>query len=193
MISEGLKIGDYIIEDELGSGGFGRVYLAQDESTGQKIAIKFLHSKKLQSKETKDAFIGEMINQARLSTNPNIVQVIRNIRYDDNQGEHMGLVMEYVEGEPLDLFIQKYGLLPEYIAIPIFLQVLNGLAFAHRHKMIHRDIKPGNIMIGNDGIVKIMDFGLSKIITGSTSASESARAASLNYVSPERLEKKNTQ
>jgi len=98
--------------------------------------------------------------------------------------------MEFVDGEPLDLYIQKYTLLPEFVAIPIFIQVLNGIGFAHQNKMIHRDIKPGNIVIGVDGLIKILDFGLAKVIQNKTGASESARAASLNYVAPERLKKK---
>lgn len=189
MIYPGLKIGDYIIEDELGRGGFGSVYLARDERSGQEVAVKFLHPKSLKSDAAQQAFVDEMINQARLSLNPNIVHVVRSIRYKDNQGEYPGMVMEYVDGDPLDLFIHRYGLLPEYLVIPILLQVLNGLDFAHRHNMLHRDIKPGNIIIGRNGLVKIMDFGLSKVVQGSTAASESARAASLNYVAPERLEK----
>lgn len=189
MIYPGLKIGDYVIEDELGRGGFGSVYLAKDERSGQDVAVKFLHPKSLKSDAAQQAFVDEMINQARLSLNPNIVHVVRSIRYKDNQGEYPGMVMEYVDGDPLDLFIHRYGLLPEYLVIPILLQVLNGLDFAHRHNMLHRDIKPGNIIIGRNGLVKIMDFGLSKVVQGSTAASESARAASLNYVAPERLEK----
>ena len=189
MIYPGLKIGDYIIEDELGRGGFGSVYLARDERSGQNVAVKFLHPKSLKSDAAQQAFVDEMINQARLSLTPNIVHVIRSIRYKDNQGEHPGMVMEYVDGDPLDLFIHRFGLLPEYLVIPILLQVLNGLEFAHRHNLLHRDIKPGNIIVGRNGLIKIMDFGLSKVVAGSTAASESARAASLNYVAPERLEK----
>jgi len=190
MIYPGLKIGDYEIVDELGRGGFGSVFLAKDVNSGKGVAIKFLHPKSLKSKNVKQNFVDEMINQARLSSNINIVRVERSLSYKDNQGEHMGMVMEFVEGEPLDLYIEKHGLLPDFVAIPIFLQVLNGLSFAHQLNMLHRDIKPGNIMIGNNGIVKIMDFGLAKMVQGSSAASESARAASLSYVAPERIEKK---
>jgi len=189
MIYPGLEIDDYVIEDELGRGGFGSVFLAKDKNEDIYVAIKFLHPKILRSEENKQAFINEMINQARVSLNPNIVQVIRCVRYTDKQGEHLGMVMEYVEGDPLDLFIQKYAPLPEFVACPIFIQVLNGIAYAHRHNMLHRDMKPGNILINEDGVVKIMDFGLSKVLKGISAASESARAASLNYVAPERLEK----
>lgn len=190
MIHPGLKIDGLVIEDELGRGGFGSVYLAREEATGKPVAIKFLHPKSLNSEESRHAFINEMIHQARLYSCPNIVQVLRSLRYADRIGEHLGMVMEYVEGDPLDLYIQKYRLLPEYMAVPIFLQVLNGIDFAHRAQILHRDLKPGNIMIQPDGVVKIMDFGLSKVVQGSSGASESARAASLNYVAPERLQKK---
>jgi len=189
MIYPGLKIGDFVIEDELGRGGFGSVYLAKNVTFDKYVAIKFLHPKTVKSPKAKQAFLDEMINQARLSLNPNIVQIERSINYKDRHGEHLGMVMEFVDGEPLDLYIQKYTLLPEFVAIPIFIQVLNGISFAHQNNMLHRDIKPGNIIIGSDGVVKIMDFGLAKVISSSSAASESARAASLNYVAPERLDK----
>jgi serine/threonine-protein kinase len=187
MIYPGFKIGVYRIEDEIGRGGFGSVYLARDESAGSKVAIKLLHPKILASEDARQSFIDEMINQARLSLNPNVVHIVKSIRYVDGQGEHLGMVMEYVDGESLDYFIQRYSLLPDYVAVPIFIQILNGLDFAHRYSILHRDIKPGNILIRRDGLVKIMDFGLSKMINTSVAASESARAASLNYVAPERL------
>ena len=113
MIYPGLKIANYIIKDELGRGGFGTVYVAVEENTSREVAIKFLHPKTIRSEEARQAFLDEMINQAKLSTNPNIVQVIRSISYKDKQGEQMGMVMEYVQGDPLDFFIQKYTLLPE--------------------------------------------------------------------------------
>ena len=189
MISQGLKVSGYVIEDELGRGGFGSVYLAIDEASGQQVAIKFLHPKSMRSETAQQTFIDEMINQARLSLNPNIVHIIRSIRYTEKQGQHLGMVMEYVDGEPLDMIIHRFSLLPASAAVPVFLQVLNGLSYAHDQNMLHRDLKPGNIMVGKDGLVKIMDFGLSKLVQGSTAASESARAASLNYVAPERLAK----
>lgn len=189
MIYPGLKINDYIIMDELGRGGFGSVFLAKESQTNHLYAIKFLHPKTLRSDESRQAFIDEMINQARLSLNPNIVHVVRSVRHSDNQGEHLGMVMEYVDGDPLDIYIQRFAPLPDYVASPIFIQVLNGLGYAHHQSMLHRDMKPGNIMIRNDGLIKLMDFGLSKVVRGSHAASESARAASLNYVAPERLEK----
>lgn len=188
MIGKGLNIDGYVIQEELGRGGFGSVYLAVEEGTNRMVAIKFLHPKNFRNEDVKKGFLDEMILQARLSACPNIVAVIRSVRYSDRQGEHLGMVMEYVEGEPLDMFIERNGLLPDFVAIPIMLQALNGLAFAHRQGMLHRDIKPGNIMVGNNGLVKLMDFGLAKTMESSTSgASESARAASLSYVSPERL------
>lgn len=188
MIYPGLNIQNYIIKDEIGRGGFGSVYLAGVEGSDKLVAIKFLHPKTLRSDEAKQSFLDEMINQARLALCPNIVQIVRSIRFADRHGEHLGMVMEYIDGEPLDLFIQRYSLLPEFVAVPIFIQALNGLGFAHRNNMLHRDIKPGNIIIRRDGLVKIMDFGLSKLTSGNA-ASESARAASLNYVAPERLDR----
>ncbi len=190
MIHPGMEIDGYVVEDELGRGGFGSVYLARDSVSGNPVAIKFLHPKSFHSREARQAFIDEMINQARLSTCRNIVKVVRSIRYTDRQGEHLGMVMEFVEGDPLDLFVERFGILPEFIAIPLFLQVLDGLEFAHNQNILHRDIKPANIMIGADGVVKLMDFGLAKTLeAGSGAAAESARAASLNYVAPERLRK----
>jgi serine/threonine protein kinase len=189
LISSGQKIGNFIILDELGRGGYGTVYLAKEAHSQKRVAIKFLHPRLLRTDESKGSFLNEMINQAKLSLNPNIVSVVQSLTFVDSQGEHLGMVMEYVDGEPLDMFVQRYGLLPGFVAVPIFIQVLNGLNLAHRHNILHRDIKPGNIMVGRDGTVKIMDFGLSKAVGGTSGASESARAASLNYTAPERLKK----
>ena len=190
MFYQGLVTGDYVIEDELGRGGFGSVFLARHQKTGQDVAIKFLHPKLLQDPHSRQAFLDEMINQARLSLCPNIVRVHQSISHVDRQGEHLGMVMEFVDGEPLDLWIERYGLLPHFVAIPLFVQVLLGVGFAHGIGMLHRDLKPGNLLIAREGMVKVMDFGLSKMIQGAAGvAAESARAASLNYVAPERLMK----
>lgn len=191
MIYQGLMVGDYIINDELGRGGFGSVYLAAHKDTGKDVAIKFLHPKLLKEAKSRQSFLDEMINQARLSICPNIVHVHQSISYVDNQGEHLGMVMEYIDGDPLDLWVERFGLLPHFVAIPLFIQVLKGVGFAHSIGMLHRDIKPGNLLVSRNGMVKVTDFGLSKMIQGvAGAASESARAASLNYVAPERLEKK---
>jgi serine/threonine protein kinase len=187
MISKGTGIDRYVIEDELGRGGFGSVFLAKDTLSGALVAIKLLHPDVIQNNDAHNALLDEMINQARLSGNPNIVRILRSVRFVDRQGEHLGMVMEFVDGESLDRTIRKCGLLPDYFAVPIVLQALNGLDFAHRSGLLHRDIKPGNIIIDQDGLVKIMDFGLSKLMDEKRSASESARAASLNYIAPERL------
>ena len=187
MISKGTRVDRYIIEDELGRGGFGSVFLAKDTASGVFVAIKFLHPNVIRDNDAYNAFLDEMINQARLSGNPNIVRILRSVHFTDRQGGHLGMVMEFVDGETLDRTIRNCGLLPDYFAVPIILQALNGLDFAHRSGLLHRDIKPGNIIIDRDGLVKIMDFGLSKLMDEHRSASESARAGSLNYVAPERF------
>lgn len=100
---------------------------------------------------------------------------------------HVGIVMEYLEGETLDQILQRRGLLPWEEAVPWFKQALLGLGFAHRRGIIHRDIKPSNIMVNRYGTVKVMDFGIAKVIGGQRMMRTGTNVGTVAYMSPEQV------
>lgn len=156
----GEKIGFYEIKERLGGGGMGDVYLAEDTRLDRKVALKFLKGDFGDDKWAKRQFINEAQAVARLE-HPNICAV-HNIEEID---EHNFIVMQFVEGLTLAEFISERAedLSLEKI-LSIAQQIVRAVTAAHSHGVIHRDIKPGNIMITSEGSVKVLDFGLAKIV-----------------------------
>lgn len=156
--TKGLVLGDYVVLDKLGQGGMGMVLKAQHRRMKRLVAIKVLTSANRAPTAVK-RFYREVEMAARLS-HPNIVAA-----YDS--GEHEGilyLVMEYVEGKDLGALIKQRGAMAVKGAINCVLQTARGLQYAHSRNVIHRDIKPGNLLIDNDGNVKILDMGLARYV-----------------------------
>ena len=148
MIYPGLEIEGYIVEDEIGSGGYGRIYLVHAVSDqDKKYALKLLKPEFTRRPEYKNRFLNEIISMARLSMHPSIATVYGHLSFEDRDGEHLGMIMEYVQGESLDRFVYNHGKLVASHAVPLFLQVLDGIAAAHEQSIIHRDLKPANIMV----------------------------------------------
>ncbi|MCX6149762.1 MAG: YCF48-related protein [Ignavibacteriales bacterium] len=178
----GKVINSYKIISEIGHGGMGIVYKAFDIKLERYIAIKFLDIKGTNVFEVIQRFKQEAKNQAKL-THPNIVIV-----YDFIQEDKMlGIAMEYIEGETLEQLIHRKIRLDIHDAIHILTQVLNGIEYAHSKGFVHRDIKPSNIIIGNDGIAKIMDFGISKSIFDDKLNIARKNIGTLQYMSPEQI------
>ena len=155
--------GDYVIERKLGSGGMGSVYLANNLSIEQSVAIKVLHTDAAEHDETVQRFNREAKTIARL-THPNIIRVFIFGRTPEGL---IYLAMEYVEGPSLrDLLVEKKQL-SELHSIYIVKQMLGALAEAHDLGIIHRDLKPDNILLtryrGNPEFVKVVDFGIAKV------------------------------
>lgn len=179
MLRTGIFIGDrYEIIELIGSGGMAEVYKGKDHKLDRFIAMKILKREYSQDKNFVTKFRAEAQAAARL-THPNIVNI-----YDvgNEDGIHY-IVMELVEGITLKEYIQKKIKLSVKEAISIAIQVSMGMEAAHSHHIIHRDIKPHNIIISKEGKVKVTDFGIAKAATSETIASNTM--GSVHYVSPE--------
>lgn len=179
MLRPGMIISDrYEVIDSVGSGGMADVYKAKDQRLNRFVAIKILKNEYSSDKTFVNKFRGEAQSAAGLS-HPNIVNV-----YDvgDDKGLHY-IVMELVEGITLKRFIEKKGKLEVKEAVGIAIQIAQGMEAAHDNHIIHRDIKPQNIIISRDGKVKVTDFGIAKASNSNTITSNAM--GSVHYLSPE--------
>ena len=149
--------GRYRIVRKLGSGGMADVYLAEDEELGRRIAIKILNDRHANDEQFVERFRREAKNAAGLS-HPNIVSI-----YDRGEAEGTYYIaMEYLDGRNLKELVVARGPLPIGDAIDATRQVLAALRFAHRKGVVHRDIKPHNVMADADGRLKVTDFGIAR-------------------------------
>jgi len=155
-LERGTSFGHYTIEEPIGKGGMGEVYRARDTRLGRDVAIKVLPEELSRDKERKERFEREARLLAQIN-HPNIATLHGLEEYEGQ----LFLVMELVEGETLAERIAR-GPIPIDEAIPLFIQIAEGLEAAHEKAIIHRDLKPANIKIGEDGKPKILDFGLAK-------------------------------
>nr|WP_315103985.1 Stk1 family PASTA domain-containing Ser/Thr kinase [uncultured Catonella sp.] len=180
MLNKGKLIGErYEIISLVGSGGMADVYNAVDNRLSRQVAIKVLKEEYSSDKNFVIKFRGEAQSAAGLS-HPNIVNV-----YDvgEDKGLHY-IVMELVEGITLKKFIERKGKLELKDAVGIAIQIAQGMEAAHANHIIHRDIKPQNIIISKEGKVKVTDFGIAKAATSNTIAAGQA-VGSVHYISPE--------
>lgn len=175
----GKTISHFKLLEKLGKGGMGIVYLAEDIKLKREVAIKFLPHHISADKEELKRF--EIEAQAAASLNhPNITTIFS----IEEVGENVFIVMEYINGEELKDKI-KTSPIPTDEGINIAIQIAEGLEAAHKKGIVHRDIKSGNIMINNDGKVKIMDFGLAKIGKGAHVTKIGSTIGTIAYMSPE--------
>lgn len=155
MFFRGQMIGKYRIVSSLGSGGFGSVYLAEDTWIDKKVAIKLPH------KQTLD--FGELLKEPRLlasMSHPNIVTVLTAEKADDL----FFIVMEYVPGETLEQLVLREGALDLPRALDFTCQMCNAVDHAHRAGILHRDLRPGNMLVSDNGRLKVTDFGTSRFL-----------------------------
>jgi serine/threonine protein kinase len=184
----GNKILNYTIISLIGEGGMGSVYLAEHSQMNRKVAIKVLHPQYTKIEEIKVRFKNEASTMAHLQ-HPNIVTLLDYI--EDETG--MYLIMEFIQGTPLDEYIlNKTGPMPEEKAVPIMLQVLSAFSYAHAQKVVHRDIKPANIIVCDDGTVKILDFGIARLLgEGNQNLTKTGtQMGTVFYMSPEQVQGK---
>ncbi|MBL8221784.1 MAG: protein kinase [Bryobacterales bacterium] len=192
----GTRLGQYQLLEKIGSGGMGDVYKARDTRLNRFVALKVLPAHKVANEERKRRFIQEAQAASALQ-HPNIV-VIHDI-HEENGVDYMA--MEYIAGKTLDEWIPKQGMrLGE--ALRLAIPIADGLAKAHGAGIVHRDVKPSNIMVGDDGVVKILDFGLAKLTENAPGLdADVTRAAAprtedgailgtVFYMSPEQAESK---
>lgn len=179
MLRKGMFIGDrYEILDKVGSGGMSDVYKAKCHKLNRYVAIKVLKQEFSEDKNFVSKFKVEAQSAAGLA-HPNIVNVF-------DVGEDNGLhyiVMEFIEGITLKKYIEKKGKLPVKEAVSIAIQVAQGIEAAHNNHIIHRDIKPQNIIISKEGKVKVTDFGIARAASANTI--NSTAMGSVHYISPE--------
>jgi eukaryotic-like serine/threonine-protein kinase len=172
--------GRYRLESKLGSGGMSTVYLAIDETLDRPVAIKLLHAEISDEPDQLERFRREARAAARLS-HPNLVGVI-------DAGEDGGrpyIVFEYVRGETLKRRIQREGRLPIDEAVAYGIEVGRGLAAAHSRMLVHRDVKPQNVLIDPDGRARVTDFGIARSLEAHGLTATGRVLGTTDYVSPE--------
>lgn len=180
----GKKLGKYSILREIGAGGMGKVYLGRHAALDQKVAIKVLAENLRDNQEAIERFIQEGRFVAKLR-HQHIITVLDL----DEEGDTHYLAMEFVEGKPLSELIEQKGKLKPNRALDVARQAAEALHVAHEKGVVHRDIKPDNIMINQEGLIKVMDFGIAGTLKKSMSAvQDEAPVGTLMYMSPEQLQ-----
>ncbi len=179
MFFRGQTVGKYRIVSPLGSGGFGTVYLAEDTWIDKKVAIKVPH------RQTVD--FGELLREPRLHaslSHPNVVSILT----AEKQDNVFFIVMEYVPGETLETIITREGALEIPRVLDYSCQILNAVDHAHRQGVIHRDLRPGNVLVSDGGVVKVADFGTSRFLE--IAAHGTTVIGSPPYMAPEQFQGK---
>jgi serine/threonine protein kinase/Tfp pilus assembly protein PilF len=175
----------YEIIEELGKGGMGKVYRAYDQQLEEEVAIKFLRSEIAADKKTLDRFKNE-IKLARKIMHKNVCRM-----HDLHEEKDTKFItMEYVAGEDLKSQLRRMGQVPVGKAVFIARQIAEGLAEAHSLGVIHRDLKPHNVMIDKEGNARIMDFGIARSLGGRELTGEGVIIGTPDYMSPEQAEGK---
>ena len=155
MFFRGQIIGKYKIQSTIGSGGFGTVYLAEDTWIDKKVALKVPHRQ--------SADFGDLLREPRLLaslSHPNIVAILTAEKQDDI----FFIVMEYVPGETLEHIIAREGGLELPVALDYTCQICNAVDHAHRQGVLHRDLRPSNVLVAENGLLKVADFGTSRFL-----------------------------
>lgn len=199
MIQPGTVIKGFVVREHIGSGGFGDVYRVRDQRTNRAFALKLARSSlsgHRNRQQVLESFVNEVSMVSLLHGNDAIAGIYRSILYRNKTGDYLGIIMELVQGTPLDVHIYNKGKLVEEQAVPLFLQIVEAVGHAHARGILHRDIKPGNIMVLPHKTtvvagrathpIKMLDFGLAKTME-QASAVESLSGVSLPYMAPERL------
>lgn len=182
MVGEILN-GRYEVLKPIGFGGMAEVYLARDVLLDRKVAIKIMRKEFVNNKAQMEQFKREAKSAARL-IHPSIINI-----YDVCEDKNLNyIVMEYVEGVTLKAFEEQHGRLDPSLAVALTLQLASALEHAHSHNIIHCDIKPQNIVLTESMQPKIVDFGISKIVSNETMAFTASVVGSVHYFSPEQAQ-----
>lgn len=179
--------GGYHIRRLLGRGGMSTVWLADDTSNGNLVAIKLLNQEFSDNQEFRQRFRNEA-SAARSVSSPNVVKIVT---YEEGSAAHHGacyIVMEYIRGESLSQVLQRRHTLPEHLLLDVLEQTAHGLSAIHAANLIHRDIKPGNLLVTPEGTVKITDFGIAKAAEAVPLTRTGMVVGTAQYVSPEQAQ-----
>ena len=179
-----MRLPNYNIIKEIGSGGMGTVYLAEHTLIKRKVAVKSLKQELISNNQLRERFKKEAYALAQLE-HPNIVRLNEYIEQQDG----IFLIMEYVDGLTLDDYINTVtGPINEGNLVPLFSQLLDAFDYAHKKRIVHRDIKPSNIIITNEGSLKVLDFGIARIMDESNSMTKTGtQIGTVFYMSPEQV------
>jgi serine/threonine-protein kinase len=178
----GQIIGNYKIEQKIGEGGMGAVFRGVDMMLEREVAIKFLRPELASQPQVVERFRSEAVTLAKLN-HPNVATLYNFMR----QGESFFMVLEFVRGETLDNIIQRGSSIPSDQAIPLFCQVLDGIQHAHEWGIVHRDIKPANMMLTEKGTLKVLDFGIARILGTARMTRQGNIIGTIEYMSPEQV------
>ncbi len=190
--SRGLLIGNYIILDKIGQGGMGMVFKARHRRLGRVGALKILPPSFARDRQAVLRFRREVEAAGRLK-HPNVVVAVD---ADEDRGVHF-LVMEFVEGRDLDRVVRDRGPLPVSQAVDFIIQAARGLEAAHAQGIVHRDMKPGNLMLDSAGTVRVLDLGLARIVDAANPFGQAAGArltesgmymGTVDFMAPEQAE-----
>jgi serine/threonine protein kinase len=183
MVGEVLS-GRYEVEELVGTGGMSSVFRAHDRLLDRKVALKVLHQQYSDDAEYIERFRREARAVAALS-HPNIVTVI-------DRGEHDGrqfIVFEYIDGENLKGLIERRGPAPVTTALELAMQIARGLSFAHQQGLVHRDVKPQNILLNGDGQAKVTDFGIARSLDVQQGMTQTGTVlGTSDYIAPEQAQ-----
>ena len=180
------RIGRYVIQKEIGRGGQSRAYLAHDPAIERTVAIKQIRAATELQEDSRDEFVARFLQEARVAgtlSHPNIVSI--HDLGEDKNGPY--IVMEFVDGQTLNELIEGSDGLDQETVTRIFLQICAGLSFAHEHGVVHRDVKPANIMLTKDGQVKLLDFGIARVATAHLTQTGTLLGTP-SYMSPEQIQ-----
>ena len=174
----------YEVEELVGTGGMSSVYRAHDRLLDRKVALKVLHQQYGEDEDYVERFRREARAVAALS-HPNIVTVI-------DRGEHEGrqfIVFEYIDGENLKALIQRRGPAPVTTALELAMQISRGLSFAHQQGLVHRDVKPQNVLLNGDGQAKVTDFGIARSLDVQHGMTQTGTVlGTSDYIAPEQAQ-----
>lgn len=178
----GSVVGNYKIIDKIGEGGMGAVFKGVDLMLEREVAIKMLRPELAQQPNVVERFRTEAVTLAKLN-HPNVATLHSFFR----QGEDFFMVMEFVRGETLDSLIRQNGAMPCERAVELFSMALEGIDHAHRMGIVHRDIKPANMMLTETGSIKVMDFGIARVLGSDRLTRAGHLIGTAEYMSPEQV------
>lgn len=178
----GNVVGNYKVVSKIGEGGMGAVYKGIDLMLEREVAIKVLKPELAGQPQVVERFRSEAVTLAKLN-HPNVATLFSFFREHD----YFFMVLEYVNGTPLDKIIEGHGVLTCEQAIPLFCQMLEGIDHAHALGIIHRDIKPGNMMLTESGLLKVLDFGIARALGTARMTRAGHLIGTIEYMSPEQV------